>query len=157
MKLRPITKGDMEIARHFLREMIQEMASAGGDPPGDETEIRKWFEESLESALEHEDHLVLLAQSPELDDKPIGLVEASLTGLHPVFTWRRLLHIHAIYVQPGYRRQGVGRQLMQAAIQWGREQGCAQVELSVLAGNPALKLYEALGFEVFELEMRRDL
>lgn len=157
MKLRPVTKEDMEIASHFLREMIQEMASAGGDPPGDETEIRKWFEQSLASALEHEDHLVLLAQNPEPDSEPIGLVEASLSGLHPVFARRRLLHIHAIYVKPDYRRQGIGRQLMQAALQWGREQGCAQVALSVLAGNPALKLYQALGFEVFELEMRRNL
>lgn len=157
MKLRLITMGDMEIARHFLREMIREMASAGGDPPGEEMEIRKWFEESLQSALQHEDHLVLLAQNPEPNGKPIGLVEASLIGLHPVFARRRLLHIHAIYVKPDYRRQGIGRKLMQAAMQWGREQGCAQAELSVLVGNPALKLYEALGFEVFELEMRRNL
>jgi ribosomal protein S18 acetylase RimI-like enzyme len=157
MKLRPLTSDDIQIARIFLREMIQEMASAGGDPPGDETEIRKWFEQSLQSALEHEDHLVLLAQNPEPDGKPIGLVEASLSGLHPVFDRRRLLHIHAIYVEPGYRRQGIGRQLMQAAMQWGREQGCAQIALSVLAGNPASKFYEALGFEIFELEMRRNL
>jgi ribosomal protein S18 acetylase RimI-like enzyme len=157
MKLRPVTKGDMEIASHFLREMIQEMAAGGGDPLRDEMEIHKWFEQSLESALEHEDHLVLLAQNSEPDSEPIGLVEASLTELHPLFARRRLLHIHAIYVEPGYRRQGIGRQLMQAAMRWGREQGCAQIALSVLAGNPASKFYEALGFEVFELEMRRNL
>jgi ribosomal protein S18 acetylase RimI-like enzyme len=157
MKLRPVTKEDMEIARRLLREMLQEMASAGGDPPGDETEIQKWFEQSLKSALENEDHLVLLAQTAEPADNPIGLVEASLTELHPVFAKRRLLHIHAIYVEPDYRRQGIGRQLMQAAMQWGLEQGCTQVELNVLAGNPALKLYQTLGFKVFELDMRRNL
>jgi GNAT superfamily N-acetyltransferase len=157
VKLRSFTPQDIQVAGNTLRAMLEEMAAHGGDMPGEEETIREWFEESLQSALEGEDHLVLLAQAPAPEDTTIGLVQASLSGLHPVFAQQRLLHIHAVYVEPHHRRQGVGRQLVEAAMQWGRDRGCKQAELNVLAGNPARKLYEALGFEVFELEMRRGL
>ncbi|MGH2414178.1 MAG: GNAT family N-acetyltransferase [Microcystaceae cyanobacterium] len=54
-----------------------------------------------------------------------------------------------IYVVPAYRRSGVGRSLMEAAFQWGRDKGCTDVELHVLQNSPAKSLYEGLGLEAF--------
>ncbi|MGH3021589.1 MAG: GNAT family N-acetyltransferase [Gaiellaceae bacterium] len=47
-----------------------------------------------------------------------------------------------------YRRQGIGRALMEAAEAWAREVGVRKLELHVFPYNEAaLGLYEALGYE----------
>ena len=54
----------------------------------------------------------------------------------------------AIAILPGFRGQGLGRKLMEAAIAKAREHGYLQVELEVVSTNiPARKLYESLGFK----------
>lgn len=50
-------------------------------------------------------------------------------------------------VLPAYRRQGVGRQLLQACMAKAWRKGIARIELEVRADNePAIRLYESLGF-----------
>ena len=87
--------------------------------------------------------------------------ELPLAGGSDIETGRRLavlvLHIHSIYVEPSHRGEGIGQRLLEAVLEWGRGKGCVEAELSVLARNPANKLYENAGFEVFELEMRLGL
>jgi GNAT superfamily N-acetyltransferase len=89
--------------------------------------------------------------------QPVGMVEASLAFPDEVFLPARMLHIAAVYVRPDHRHAGLGRRLLEAAIAWGREQGCVQVELNVLAGNPAHRLYEKMGFGVYEMQLRLKL
>jgi RimJ/RimL family protein N-acetyltransferase len=51
-------------------------------------------------------------------------------------------------VKSDWRRKGVGRELVQAALEWAPSAGIKRVELYVYARNaPAIALYEALGFE----------
>jgi RimJ/RimL family protein N-acetyltransferase len=46
------------------------------------------------------------------------------------------------------RNQGVGRALLQAAIDWGKSAGLRKLELHVFPWNePAIRLYERFGFE----------
>ena len=46
------------------------------------------------------------------------------------------------------RRQGVGRALMHAAVEWAREAGVRKLELHVFPWNEAaISLYETFGFE----------
>ena len=46
------------------------------------------------------------------------------------------------------RRQGVGRALLEAAVEWARGAGVRKLELHVFPWNePALGLYESFGFE----------
>jgi GNAT superfamily N-acetyltransferase len=53
----------------------------------------------------------------------------------------------AMWVDPGFRRQGVGARLVQQAIEWARETGYGQVVLWVVEGNEeAERLYERHGF-----------
>ena len=48
----------------------------------------------------------------------------------------------------GYRRRGVGRQLLQAALDGGRAIGLRRLELEVFRSNAAaVLLYESFGFQ----------
>lgn len=53
-----------------------------------------------------------------------------------------------LMVAAGRRRQGIGRALLEQAVQWAREVGVAKLELHVFPYNePAIRLYERFGFE----------
>ncbi len=53
-----------------------------------------------------------------------------------------------LMVALGARRQGVGTQLLEAAVDWAREAGVRKLELHVFPWNEAaIALYEAFGFE----------
>jgi ribosomal protein S18 acetylase RimI-like enzyme len=59
------------------------------------------------------------------------------------------LEILNLGVQPQARRQGTGRLLLEAALDWGRASGAARAFLEVRESNqPARLFYEAQGFIV---------
>jgi ribosomal protein S18 acetylase RimI-like enzyme len=63
--------------------------------------------------------------------------------------------IYGIYVDPGFRRTGVGRAIMQALIDAGRTAGLLTITLTVSVGNEgARRLYAGLGFEPYGLARR---
>jgi ribosomal protein S18 acetylase RimI-like enzyme len=60
--------------------------------------------------------------------------------------------LRAMYVRPSHRRSGAGRQLVQAIIELARQK-VEQIQLSVVSDNqPALRLYQSLGFRQYGLE-----
>jgi putative acetyltransferase len=53
-----------------------------------------------------------------------------------------------LMVAAPYRRRGIGRALLEAAVEWAREAGVTKLELHVFPHNePAIRLYESFGFE----------
>jgi ribosomal protein S18 acetylase RimI-like enzyme len=65
-------------------------------------------------------------------------------------------NIFAMYVAPEYRKLGVGKKLMVAAIEKVKEiNGIKRLYLTVNASNePAKKLYKSLGFEIYGVDKR---
>jgi ribosomal protein S18 acetylase RimI-like enzyme len=60
--------------------------------------------------------------------------------------------LRAMYVRPTHRRSGAGRQLVQAIIDHARPK-VEQLQLTVVSTNqPALRLYQSLGFHQYGLE-----
>jgi RimJ/RimL family protein N-acetyltransferase len=52
-----------------------------------------------------------------------------------------------LMVAADYRRQGIGRALLERAVKWARANGIAKLELHVFPHNePAIALYERFGF-----------
>jgi L-phenylalanine/L-methionine N-acetyltransferase len=52
-----------------------------------------------------------------------------------------------LMVEASYRRRGIGRALLERAVEWARENGVRKLELHVFPHNePAIRLYEGFGF-----------
>jgi len=49
-----------------------------------------------------------------------------------------------------YRNKGLGTQMMKLMIEWMKRKGYGQVSLSITKGNPAIRLYERLGFDIVD-------
>lgn len=76
-----------------------------------------------------------------LNDKPVGCV--AYYRFAP-----DIAEIKRLFVQPGAQGHGLGRKLMQAAIDDARKAGYQQVYLdSAMRLGPARKLYDSMGFE----------
>jgi ribosomal protein S18 acetylase RimI-like enzyme len=81
----------------------------------------------------------------------LGIAIDQVTGIrHP--------NIFLIYVAPNHRRQGIGRALMGHAEAWAKERGYTQISLQVFTTNqPAIDLYQQLGYQPRSISMMREL
>jgi GNAT superfamily N-acetyltransferase len=157
MQIRKLSHQEIEMIVEYLQAMLDEMASFGGHVFQDSDSGSNWLLDCIQSQIDSSDHLFLGVELDAVSSQLIGILEASVANSPPVFLPKLSLHIHAIYVVPTYRRSGVARSLMEAAFQWGQDMGCTEVDLHVLQDSPAKSLYEGLGFEAFQIEMRRKL
>ena len=65
------------------------------------------------------------------------------------------MHVHNLAVAPPGRRHGLGRLLMDLALEWGRRRGARRAFLEVRPSNAAaLALYRSLGFRTLSLRRR---
>lgn len=88
------------------------------------------------------DGICLVAES---EGEQIGLLDA---GLHDTDATSTVLRseIGQIYVVPAWRRQGVGRRLMDAYLAWCREKQVDEVVVGVFEDNAdALAFYRSIG------------
>ncbi|WP_018665524.1 GNAT family N-acetyltransferase [Heyndrickxia acidiproducens] len=61
--------------------------------------------------------------------------------------------IYELFVKEEYRSRGIAKQLMLSAINRLKTEGYSEIRLSAYANNPAIKLYENLGFKVRTVSM----
>jgi ribosomal protein S18 acetylase RimI-like enzyme len=80
----------------------------------------------------------------------IGTIESTI----PVYRLTETGFIHDLWVEPEYRNEGIGRQMMMLAIEKFREMGMKQVRLETAAANEAARgLFKSCGFRVSSMEM----
>jgi len=83
----------------------------------------------------------------ELGDLTIGF--ALFFPTYSTFLTQPGIHLEDVFVQPEYRRQGVGKALMIAVAKIAFDRGCGRLEWSVLDWNqPAIEFYQRLGATV---------
>ena len=79
----------------------------------------------------------------ELGDLTIGF--ALFFPTYSTFLTQPGIHLEDVFVQPEYRRQGVGKALMTAMAKIAHERGCGRLEWSVLDWNQnAIEFYQSL-------------
>ncbi|MBL9065414.1 MAG: GNAT family N-acetyltransferase [Sphingopyxis sp.] len=95
-------------------------------------------------------HLVVA----ELDDKIVGTMQLSyLPGIQFRGGWRQ--QVEAVRVDSRIRGQGLGRRMMDWAIDQARQRGCMIVQLSSQNDRKdAHRFYERLGFDRDHVQMK---
>lgn len=77
----------------------------------------------------------------------VGLLNGRIARNTSIFRETVLL-IDNMYVEPAERGAGIGRRLLDSAIEWGQSQGATEARLTVVHGNTlAERFYEGAGFE----------
>ena len=98
-------------------------------------------EELLRNALASGHCEALLAEAEGL---PVGL--ALYFHNFSTFLARRGLYLEDLYVQPAFRKHGIGRALLCRLAQIALARGCGRLEWAVLDWNvDAMRFYESLG------------
>lgn len=114
----------------------------GGSPLADDVKAR------LAGDLTANPHAFsLLAR---LDGRAVGLANCFMG--YSTFAAAPLVNIHDLAVLPSYRDKGIGRALMTAVETEALKRGACKVTLEVLSGNPAKRLYAALGYGDYQLD-----
>jgi ribosomal protein S18 acetylase RimI-like enzyme len=133
MEVRLASPGDAaEVAR-----LIAGFRDYYAEEHPDDATIRAVVERLLEDPRTD----VLLAGAP-----PCGL--AQLRFRLSVWTGTDDAWLEDLFVEPGRRRAGIGRALIEACLARAGERGCARVQLDANERNDAaLSLYRSLGFE----------
>jgi GNAT superfamily N-acetyltransferase len=151
IRIRKAAATDLKHILHHRRAMFEEMGFR--DPAVLESmeDLSKgYFSEALRSGS----YVGWLAE--DLNRQIVGgggIVVASWPG-YPGEELAERAWILNMYVEPGMRRRGLAKRLMEVMIKWCREKGLGAVSLHASsAGRP---LYESLGFQQTN-EMRLQL
>ena len=148
--IRSYETSDKEAVAALLRDGLAEKAvfAAQVDPPEDD------------GYVEHEMRLHRLSLANDPENWIVAEVDGALAG---VVRMRFLQDQHGpyatvreIFVAPDYRGRGIGRALLDAAIERSRESVATRLFVKDLKTYPALRLFERRGFHELELVHRLD-
>jgi GNAT superfamily N-acetyltransferase len=143
----------------LLRAMYTDVAQLGGAAV--RTDDAAWAEVPPGIAVHLRQspppYRVFLAAAEPPDGRPVGLVVAHAVTQPRICRVTMRLQISAVYVTPSHRRRGIAQQLLDVALRWGDQVGCAEAVLEVVPRNGAQALYRRLGFMVSDLTMTRPL
>ena len=104
-------------------------------------------EHFIQTRLDNNESVIFVAI---IEDK--GKKEpAGFTQLYPTYSSVRVVKnwiLNDLYVDAGYRKQGIGEKLIKTAMEFARADGAKFVELSTAWDNyTAQRLYETIGFD----------
>lgn len=103
------------------------------------------FGEFVKSLLDKDTYLVAVA---EIDSKIVGYVIGSVSIAPEVFVIRRRMYIQDMVIDPTYRRQGIGKKLMEMVLAFAKEQQVEKLDLLVAVKNETgNKFWKEMGFE----------
>ena len=111
--------------------------------------------DELLASLRDADTVVWLA---EVDGTPVGFCSVRIDVAPPIHEEVERAEITDLWVAPAQRRQGLGRELVGAALAWARERNVSRVEVRVATSNPeGQAFWRALGFGDFVDVLHRRL
>jgi ribosomal protein S18 acetylase RimI-like enzyme len=155
IQVRPAEKRDLPALAEFGLALARAHVELDGRrfvlPDGGAEAFLDFFNRELERP----ESLILLAEATRI---PVGyafmrMEPASIEALCGPSMW-----LHDVYVDPQYRGNGAGRQLVHSAIEATRRLGSTSLMLGVSPANTQAKqLYERTGMRATMIEMRLEL
>ena len=108
---------------------------------------------------EHTDsQLVLMAENER--GRLIGFLEASIRPFVEDCHTDHVGYLEGWFVEPEYRRSGIGRDLVRGAERWARKKGCTEMASDAEIGNDlSLQAHLKLGYDETSrlVHLRKDL
>lgn len=138
VSIRQATPGDATALVQLAREVGSEpegwlIATSEWRGAGDERRFLRSLRRSGDAA-------VFVAEAPE------GIVARLSLGRDPHPASAHVADL-GLMVAKGHRRRGIGRALLEQAVEWAHGAGVSKLELHVFPHNePAIRLYETFGF-----------
>ena len=109
----------------------------------------------LRRTVENPDGAFFVAEE---EGRLVGFVLGQVQEEYALYTTGRYGMLHELWVEPEWRRQGIARQLMQAALDLFRQVGVHQARLdSATANVDAQRLFAVCGFRPSMTEMLAEL
>lgn len=134
MKIRPVADGDRKQWLHMRECLWPDESNEHAQ------EIAKWF-----AGEQPEPMQVLVAEG---NGRLIGFAELSIRPYAEKCHTQNVAYLEGWYVDSDFRSRGIGRALLEAAEQWGREQGCREFASDAQPNNRlSLLAHRACGFE----------
>ena len=166
-RIRTATRRDQDLLAEMFRAFLEEQSEWGGMfgvEPGTHPQHGELFARVLETQA-GADGVVLIAEAvSEVGDgaeshaSPVGFLMATVATRPGFFRESSRGRIEDAWVRPEHRQAGVGRALVEAALEWVRGRGAARVILQVARRNAAGQAFwRAMGFGAFMDVMERDL
>jgi ribosomal protein S18 acetylase RimI-like enzyme len=140
-------------ATEMFRLLTIEMEQYGGRKPTIDESSWKRVAIDIENDLKSNKYLI----AETTDSNRIGLAAGAIVNLGGAFAPKKIIHLRFVYVQPSFRRAGVGSKLISGVLEWGRSMGGDYCDLNVLAKSPARSLYRKFGFSEIAINMIKPL
>lgn len=102
--------------------------------------------------LPHFDEEALISRFQKsllLDDVEIVLVDDQRAGWLQLTRTPDLIEVAQLHIMPDFQNQKIGSTLVQHVLEEASSTG-KRAKLAVIKGNPALALYQRLGFEIYQ-------
>ena len=155
MEIRQANLSDINGLVQLLRQISK--LHHEGRPDLFKPNSQKFSATEVEKILEDKNFRVFVAADDK--DDVLGYCFCKLrTSTHPVLHTYTALYIEDFCVDETLRGQGIGKNLFDAALEYGKAQGVYNIELNVWNFNEgAVKFYEGLGFSARSTVMERIL
>lgn len=124
----------------------------------DESTDEEHRAEMLDIYEHTETQFVLVAEIES--GKLVGFLEASIRPFVEDCHSDHVGYLEGWFVEPEYRKHGIGRRLVKAAEEWARGKGCAEMASDAEVGNDSsLRAHQKLGYEETSrlVHLRKDL
>ncbi|WP_235603396.1 N-acetyltransferase [Thermoanaerobacter sp. YS13] len=108
--------------------------------------------------LSHPEYKIMVAENE--NDEIAGYIIYKIKKIeeHPLLVDRVVVYIEDLCVAGRFKRKGIGKKLLESAIEYGKEINASSIELTVWAFNEeAIKFYESLSFKPQSIKMEMIL
>jgi ribosomal protein S18 acetylase RimI-like enzyme len=155
MQIRPVEPGEVEaLIEELWRPLAERMARLNRYNALTD-DARPQALAYRRERLDEDDSRTLVAVD---DGALVGYVSAEVQTTAPIFDRGDDLYVSELFVKEGYRRAGIGSDLVAAIEEWGRDAGCETASVSVNVTNTAGKnLYEDSSFYQTRIRYRKDV
>lgn len=154
--VRRALKSDVDAVTQCWSNFLTEQASLDERLRISEDAIERW-ENDMPLWLEDETRRVYVA---DRNEAVVGFATAHRMAPPPIYESRGEVYLDEIYVDPNYRRNGLGEQLVEAVMAWSDRVKAERVRLSVMAQNVAAQTFweaqDAVSFSI-TYTIERDL